>query len=159
MIRPATLSDIPDIIRMGTEFMQTVEPYTIWTPQPAVLAETARTLITTPQQIILLAEMSGQVVGMLGAAIYRHPLSGEPTATEIMWWVSPAWRGGVGVRLFHAFEQWAGENGAVVVQMGAPSSTVERLYQRRGYTRMDVGYYKYLAICDRNHYTTEENIP
>jgi hypothetical protein len=78
----------------------------------------------------------GALVGMIGVVIVPHLVSGLPTASEVFWWVEPDARG-VGLRLLRAAEGWAKENGAMVMQLVAPSSRAEQLYTRLDYRRLE----------------------
>jgi hypothetical protein len=78
---------------------------------------------------------------MIGIVAYRHPLSGVPTAGEVMWWLDPSARGG-GLALLRHAERWAAETGAEQIQMIAPAANarVGRLYARRGYRPLETSY-------------------
>lgn len=39
------------------------------------------------------AEQDGTLVGALGVLLHPHWLFGRPVASQIAWWVEPAWRG------------------------------------------------------------------
>jgi len=157
MIRLATMDDVPRLVEMGVEFMCSVPPYSAWTPKPEVLETTARAMIQSEAQDVFVADMSGGVVGMLGVATYRHPLTGELTATEMFWWVSPAWRGRTGLALLRAAERWAASHGAGRLQMIAPNPDVARIYEQRGYEALsEITYHKAIVIPECNDYTTQE---
>lgn len=88
---------------------------------------------------LLVAEVDGTVVGMLGIALIVHPLSGDLYASELFWWVDPGTPAGTGLRLLAAGERWAQERGAVAMHMAALASNpaVDRIYERRGYVPRD----------------------
>ena len=43
---------------------------------------------------------------MIGLLLFENPITGEPTVSELFWWVEPEARGS-GVRLLKRAEQWA----------------------------------------------------
>ena len=92
----------------------------------------AKMLISQDHGLVLVADVDGDVVGMIGMMIYPHHLSGEPTAGEICWWVDPPYRG-CGKQLLLAAEAWALVRGAKIVQMMAPTPEVGQIYQKCGY--------------------------
>lgn len=142
-VRFATAEDVPDMVAMGTRFLRTIYAGLI-VGDEATMTALAHGLLANPDGVWLLAERQGVLVGMLGGLAYRHPMSGEPTAAELCWWVQPEARG-CGLRLLKRFEQWAREKGAVVLQMIAPTAETETLYQRLGFDRVEVTYQRRLS--------------
>lgn len=85
--------------------------------------------------------------GGIGAVICPDLNNGQLTAVECFWYVKPGNRGD-GLRLLRAYEQWARTAGAVRIVMVhlcslAPDS-LGRLYERRGYKKVEVNYIKNL---------------
>jgi hypothetical protein len=81
---------------------------------------------------------------MIGLTRFRQPGTGAVTAGELMWWMDPAARG-AGVALLKQAEAWATDVGATSLLMQAPTERVARLYEHRGYRRMEVTYRRPLA--------------
>lgn len=142
-IRLATEADVDAIVAMGARFLDTVYAQKIHANADA-LAQLARLLLASADGVIYVAEHAGAVVGMMGLLRYMHPMSGEPTVTEVMWWMDPEARG-AGVRLFRVGETWARAQGATVIQMIAPSPAVERFYARVGYEPVERTYQRRIA--------------
>lgn len=94
--------------------------------------------------VVLVAEGTSGLIGMLGAAVTPHLVTGELCGSEFFWWVRPDARGTVGVRLLRAAEAWAKTAGATSMLMVAPDERVERLYERLGYSRLEVAYQRRL---------------
>jgi RimJ/RimL family protein N-acetyltransferase len=141
-IRHARPSDVPDAVRMGLAFRAAYAPRL--RENPAQMATIARWLMEPPNALFVV-DLDGAVVGMLGLALVRHPLSDDLYASELFWWLDPPYRKGrPGLGLLEAAETWATQQGAVAMHMIALESNpaVGRLYARRGYTARDVTWEK-----------------
>jgi len=108
------------------------------------MAQTVDLLLTSPIGRIYVAERKGDVVGMIGGLLFRHPITGEATVSELFWWVEPEHRG-IGIRLLKRAEQWAEEVGAVRMHMVAPTTDVGQMYLRLGYSPLETTYQKALS--------------
>lgn len=144
-IRFAGHRDIPALIQMGQHFHSS-SPYANLVPLDlATVERTGRTLIDGEDSAIIIA-LSGEqridihAVGMLGLAVYSHPISGVRVASELFWWVEPEFRGHTGLKLLRLAEKWAVSRGAKVLQMIAPTVQTEQLYNRLGYTKVETSY-------------------
>lgn len=142
-IREATTADVDALVAMGERFLGSVYARKIHANADALRALSVG-LLASPDAVIYVAELAGAVVGMMGLMRYTHPMSGELTASEVMWWVDPERRGS-GVRLFRVGEAWATQSGVTVIQMIAPSPEVERFYERVGYEPVERTYQRRLA--------------
>ena len=148
-IRAATLADVDTIVAMGLRFQATTSYAAHLRATAATLRTLAIGLVTnTDAAVILLLEDGAQVVGMLAASLYVHPMSAEIIGTEVCWWVEPAARGGRGaLRLVRAAEAWARDRGAVVMQMMAPAggdADVGRFYEVLHYAPIETHYQRRL---------------
>lgn len=142
-IREATSGDVDALVAMGTRFLGSVYAQKIRANADA-LRQFSLGLLASHDAVIYVAERHGAVVGMMGLMRYVHPMSGELTASEVMWWVDPEHRG-CGVRLFRVGEAWATAPGVTVIQMIAPSPDVERFYARVGYEPVERTFQKRVA--------------
>lgn len=131
-IYQATVSDIPRIVAMGTDFLRSSDYRHTYLESPAHIAALAQRLIESPEGDVLLLVVADRIVGMIGIMAYDHFISGQRTAGEVVYWVDPSARGN-GLRLLRAAEQWARTQGAEVMQMISPTPRVDELYQRLGY--------------------------
>jgi GNAT superfamily N-acetyltransferase len=112
---------------------------------PEESAKLALSVMNIPNGKILLAEESGQVIGLLGFIIYPHYFSGEITAGEIMWYVEPEFRKSfTALALLRKAESMARAAGAKRMQFTAPSDEVGDAYKALGYQRLEVSYQKVL---------------
>jgi GNAT superfamily N-acetyltransferase len=144
MTRMATRRDIPRLVEMGQHFLDSTVYRGLIGRNTSQMAATASMLIDSPDGCVVVAERSGVVVGMLGALVFTHHISGERVGGEVFWWVEPEHRG-CGVRLLKASETWARARGAVRMQMIAPTPDVGALYQRMGYAAVETTYQRSLV--------------
>lgn len=144
-IREATDADVPPIVAMAQAFLRET-PYGQHMPtRPEALAAFAGRLIMSPDGVILVAPQPyGDLAGMIALWSYLHPMSGEVVASELVWWVNPAARGSLGVRLVRRAEAWARAKGAVVLQMIAPTHAprVGEFYRALGFDEIETSYQK-----------------
>lgn len=92
-------------------------------------------------------EIDGKLAGGFGGMIHPDMNDGELVAQEAFWYVIKEHRGGMqGVRLKHAFEDWAAMKGAKRILMThLKCSMPEKLkafYERQGYREMETTYVK-----------------
>jgi GNAT superfamily N-acetyltransferase len=144
VIRLATLSDVDAIVAMGLAFLRQSDYRTHIAENPDQMRVLAHHLLNSPDGAFFVADHDGRLVGVLGIIAYAHHMSGERTAGELVWWVDPAKRG-IGLRLLKAAEQWAKDQGAVTLQMIAPTEDVERLYTRLGFSPVERTYQRRIA--------------
>ena len=122
MIRPATGSDVLPIVGMIERLRAAVDG-----PIPVDRAHTAAvvaSLIADPDALVLVSD-AGFIAGRLTPTI----INPAPIAQEFGWWAAD----GSGLRLLRAFERWAAERGAMLVQLstGPAGPDLARLGYRR----------------------------
>lgn len=142
-LRMATETDADALVAMGIKFLHTVYADKI-RPSAEAMRKFSLGLMLSPNAEIFIAESHNEPIGMIGLMRYEHPMSGEVTVSEVMWWMDPAHRG-AGMRLFRLGEAWAKDRGAAVIQMIAPSPEVERFYGRVGYEPVERTYQRRIA--------------
>jgi GNAT superfamily N-acetyltransferase len=143
VIREATADDIPALVRMGMQFSDTVYADRM-DAQPEAIAGSLVSLLDSEIGQVFVSVRSGQVTGVIVLVRFVQPFSGQVTVSELAWWVDPGARGH-GVRLLQRAEQWAKEQGAVWLQVAAPSEAVGRLYERMGFEPLEVAYQRRVA--------------
>jgi GNAT superfamily N-acetyltransferase len=136
-IRDAVLADVPEIVAMGQHFIATTAYQGRITGDPAQMAALVTRLIAEEDGIVLVAQGAYGLVGMIGALIYPHPITGERVCAEFFWWVDATARGRLGIQLLARLEAWARAQGAKAILMIAPSAPIARIYQARGYTPLE----------------------
>lgn len=91
----------------------------------------------------------GEIQGALGATISEPLHSSHKAAVEVFWYVLPtARKGGLGkgiaMRLFKAFERWAGVMGAQRIvtcnRLCLQSEALSRIYRKLGYQAFETYY-------------------
>lgn len=142
MVREAVRADIPRLILMGLHFIRSGSYGRHLDENPDALFDTMLRLIDS-EDAILLVQGEDKPTGMIGALVYRHPLSYQAFFSELFWWVEPEHRGN-GLALKHHAEQWGKDRGAPHSIMVSPNDRVSRLYERLGYTKIETHYIKAL---------------
>lgn len=143
MIRLASEKDIPRLVELGSLSL-TDGPYAgKIKDNPEQAAVLALQVIRDRQGEVIVDEENGQIVGLLGYAVFPHYYTGEKTAAEIMWYVMPEFRKSfIGVALFRRAEAEARKAGCVTMQMSAPTEAVGKAYEAMGYRALEVAYFK-----------------
>lgn len=135
-IRSASLVDLEALLSMGERFVADTSYRDHLSLSMNAVSALASQLIGGPQSEIFVADAAGSPVGMLGAVVFTHPMSGQRTAGEMFWWVEPSFRG-AGIGLLREFLRWGKSQGADVVQMVAPTEDIARIYQRFGFAEVE----------------------
>lgn len=146
MIREAQSEDVPAIVRLGSQSLIDGPYAGLLKDTPEQSAEFALTIIAASKGKILVYESDdGKVSGLIGFIIFPHYFTKEPTATEIMWYVSPEERkGGAAIKLLWEAEKEAKSMGATWMGMSAPNAEVGKLYERFGYKAAETTFLKEL---------------
>lgn len=137
MIRVATVDDLPEIGRLGAEFLA-ASPHAWIGLDPEAFATFAAQMIE--HGVIYLSED-----GMIGGII--TPFFFNPTVTtgaELFWF---ARKEGRALRL--AFQVWAKERGAACVTCAGlvndREPTIRKVYERAGYAASEIAFMKRFA--------------
>ncbi len=132
--------DIPRIVEMGLHFAGSDYARYLRSDSESISAFAASAM-SNPEMTIFVAEHDHHLVGMLGGMVYVHPMSGERTGVELCWWMEPQARGGRdAIRLVRAFEQWASDLNAAVLQLVSPNTHVGEFYATIGYQPVETTY-------------------
>lgn len=88
-------------------------------------------------------------VGMVWAEGVKQPWTTVRIASEVVWWVAPAWRASRrGLELLGAYEDWAKLQGYQILingLHGASKELLEPIYLRRNYQPIETYYIKELT--------------
>lgn len=143
-IRGALPRDLPCIVEMGREFYsQTSYPSSGVMFDDTTFADTIAKLATSEESVILVAEIGGEVVGMIAATSNKHWLNASHrVGHEVFWWVDPCYRTTkAGSMLIDEIERWAQQVGCKVFCVCSTATlkpkALDRLYRRRGYVPYD----------------------
>lgn len=145
MIREAVATDIPEIVRLGSESLKAGPYKDMLKDSPEHSAKLALQVITNADGRVLLLEENGKVVGLLGFLIFPHYFTGEKTASEIMWFVEEHHRCSFGaIALLRCAERKARELGAKHMGLTAPNEDIAKIYTVAGYKPVETSYMKEL---------------
>lgn len=137
MIRDATESDLPELLKWGADFAASIDLPGGYVPEDA--EGMFRQLIEIG--ILLIAPGCGAV----GALVHPSPYNkSHLTGQELFWWVDPASRGaGTGKGLFEALQASVRASGAGSFTMSTLGNhAIGQLYEAHGYRHTDRNYTK-----------------
>ena len=147
-IRKATALDIPALLSMGRAMHAESPRFSPLSYSDVKVYELIDHLFRTPKAGgILVAEHSGEVVGMVVFFVAEHFFGGDKFASDLCVYVTPEYRGGSAfTRLVYAFEKWADDLGVTEkllgVSTGIHTEQTVRMLERLGYERYCVGLKK-----------------
>ena len=146
MIRKAIYADVETLAAMGHRFIEYSAHGGLVSPAEDDLRDSIRRVIDCG--VVFVAEIQGEIVGFIYAAmstVWFSPMS--KVAIELAWWIDESHRGGTSaIRLVHAYESWAKEQGASVITMsdliinGSPSAGT--ILARMGYVMSERSHVK-----------------
>lgn len=145
----ATEDHREDVIRMSREFHQE-SPYKDFEYDEDKVNETISGFLDDDgsNKILVLAEVSGRIVGMIAALSYELYFNTDKVSCELMWWVDHEARKKyptLGPKLLEAYEFWAKKVGCKTAQVvSIEDKILERFYRKRGYTKAEKTFWKEL---------------
>ena len=125
-IRPAAVADLPAIVKMGCEFLETTSYKAIATPDPERIFDLIAGMMLNPNNIVLVADKDGVAVGLIAMYIVPNHVTGTLMAGEVVWWVNPDARG-CGSKLLAAAEQWAKDQATPLTPVASHLPSVDDL--------------------------------
>lgn len=140
MMRPAALEDVPALVELG-RLMHAESPRWSRLPYSAErVSSTLRTLIESPDGLVLVADRSGKLVGGILGLMSWDWMSDQRTAQELALFMLPEYRGSITpCRLVAGLVAWAKIKGAQWIEAGVSTGvSVERtarLYEALGFER------------------------
>lgn len=140
-IRHARIEDGPAIVALG-HFMHAESPrYRDAVYSEARCLSTFESLMGNEFGVVLVATDDEELIGMMVGFVMPPFFSEGLTASEMVLYVAPKWRGSsVAPRLVWTFEHCAQEKGAteisVGVSTGVDADRTTKFYQHLGYTLM-----------------------
>jgi len=138
MIRAATARDLPALVRMAGDFIAATAtglPF-----DADYLDSSFRAMIAAPDRLVLVLDING-ACGVLCAAAARSPWAPVAIASEMGFWIDPPHRGRWGLRLLHAYLDWARGMGCGRAGMVAfANNPLDRLYQKAGFRLSELTY-------------------
>jgi N-acetylglutamate synthase-like GNAT family acetyltransferase len=116
--------------------------------QLMVMAKAYQLLTVLAEDVFLVAEEEGKILGVIGGKIcpnFWDP--SENHLAELFWWVAPEHRkGSMGLKLMDAFEEVGRilKVTSVVMVSTTLTPTLKDVYERKGYTLFEESYRKVL---------------
>ena len=143
MTRQLPIDELDKLLPLAEKFYASSEALKEFRPE--AFKHNWTTFISNDLGVIFVLEEEGRVIGAIGGIKAPDVNSGDPVATEFFWFVAEGSRGG-GIALLRKFEGWAREQGCKRITMAFLSDLmpgkVKALYERLGYTEMEVHYTK-----------------
>ncbi len=133
IVRPASLDDLPRLMGYAAEFLS-YHPLTSQFPRDMAAVETMLRRMIEGEDAALLVHDRGAIGGVI-APLWCSP--GVQVANELFWWSETN-----GLALMRAFEVWANEHGAQVVNMVMIMGRrdVSPIYDRAGYMPIELSF-------------------
>lgn len=128
-MRRATEADIPRIVDMVEALRASVEgPLPVHRPWTSALL---KRLIVDPKALVLVTDG-----GFIAALLEPTIINPNPVAMELGWWSTDR----SGLKLLKALEQWAWENGAILVKLSTAPRGLD--LSRFGYRATELAWVK-----------------
>lgn len=139
MIKIAAAEDIELVFGLAMKFLA-ASPYKDLGDEGRIL-DIVQDFVLSPKEekIVLLYEDKA----FLAAAITKFPFGIESVATEVAWYVDPAYqKKGIGDQLITAFEYWADKLGVKVKTLAFMDKDLTEYMKKKGYVPYETVHYK-----------------
>lgn len=154
-IRPAVAEDAPDILGLVQRFLASTRYGEVLPYSPEALGALLALCVEQEAGFVHLGQTETKPgvwksVAIIGAISGAHPITGQGTIEELIWWVDPEARTTrLGYRLLGSLEDWGRHKGHSMLKMVAPvepdgTCPVGAFYQRLGYVPLEVVHFKRL---------------
>lgn len=150
-IRMATIDDAPALTTMAQKFVAYGSHWSAFRVTDEEMQINIESMLTSDAIKCIVAEVNGDVVGMIAFALVGAWFSPSVTiASELAWWVEDRARGTtVAIRLVRAYEQWASDHNAKLVAMSSlvvdAEDKVGNMLKRIGYEASEITHVKGIA--------------
>lgn len=137
MIRNATREDLPALVDLSRQMVQESPRYSRLTFAPWKLEHLLGALIDSPDGFVMVADLEGELVGVMAAMVSDHWMAVERMASDFGLFILPGYRGGTSaMRMVRAYLEWARARGAAEITLGistdVQSEQTARFYQSLG---------------------------
>lgn len=141
VIRPARPAERFQVVALARDFHAASGiPFAF---DPAHASRAAQDHIECPHKLCLVLEAGGRLRGCLAASWAVSPLSPVRIASELIFWVDPAFRGRPPMRMIAAYEAWArGEGCAAIGLAGLNDPRVSRFFGAAGFELIENEFLK-----------------
>lgn len=132
--------DIPEVLPLLRKFQEEHSPWESFVDE--VASRNLELLAFDDKGILLAAVQDNSVVGVLAATKTQSLFSYETHTQELAFFVEPEYRKSkIAATLFSLYEKWA-EGVADGTGAHCIDERVGKLYERKGYHRVETGYFK-----------------
>jgi GNAT superfamily N-acetyltransferase len=151
VIRDSRKEDIPKLLQLGLKMAQEAPEYVDCGYDEQKVEQLLISLQESASGIVLVAEDSGQIIGMLLGGVAEYFFSREIYAFDLAVYVTPEKRGSRHfLQLIKHFERWCIELGVPTIKLGiSTGNQVGEIYTRLGYEKTGELFRKNLggALC------------
>jgi GNAT superfamily N-acetyltransferase len=137
-IREMAHHDVDKVLELG-QAMHEESYFSFLTFNREKLLKLWASIMDYPQMYCgLVAETDDEIIGLFVGGVSPHWFSDELFASDMALYVTPSHRGSsAGVRLLKAYDKWATESGAKVINLGISTNVnqdrTQKLYHKLGY--------------------------
>lgn len=144
-IREGTLDDLENIRVLLSEF-HNISPFSTIEVDQDKATEFIQKSIIDDNCKTFIATLNGTIVGIIIGTIQEFPFSREKNAQEIVWYVTPRYRGYVGKELYRVFAEWCYKQDVSVISMATPydNYSLKEFYVSQGYVPVEDVYMFYV---------------
>lgn len=142
MVRSATAADIDRLIELGRAMHEESSTYSRLAFDEPRLRELLGRMIenTHDDAFVVVAEVSGHIVGFMLAMVSAHWMSSDLVASDLALYVQPnCRRHGVARDMIAAYVAWSIKSGAALIlaatSVGGKIDATEQLYVGEGFTK------------------------
>lgn len=144
-IRKAVTRDKLAVHQMVLDFL--TESKNPLTTSYARMDEGFDAIMSSPNGVLYVAEVKGEVVGMVAAVLAPSLFSEDNIAVELLWYMKPEYRTARGAfKLMDKYEEWARAKNVKVASMTDTHqlADLQKLYERKGWMLSEKTYIKVL---------------
>lgn len=145
MIRIATENDIPSIKEIIKEFIDEAPSFFVYNEE--YIERNIFHCVFDEDGLALVMEKDDDVQGILLGIVSTHPMFGTSVATELAWYVRPAYRKGrEPIKLMVGFMEWSQFKGTDYILTADISGlgSHAKLYDKLGFTDAEHTYFRKL---------------
>ncbi len=131
-IRSARQDEVHSVLARAKDFYEVSGLPLPFDPVHASVA--VSDFINDPNKLVLVLATETGVQGVLAATVSASPLFPVLVAQEVIWWITPAYRGRAALEMIDDYCEWADAKGCAAVGMaGLNDHRVARLYRMAGF--------------------------
>lgn len=149
MIRRATLNDTLPVLSLLRE-AHSAALAKFFEFDAAMAERQFTTHLASPESICLVYEADNEPRGIFVGVATNYPSGPVKLAIEVVFWVSPQYRGSAWIRIMREFETWAADNGCAFTSISSKQDErFSSALERRGYAPAETHYLR--PVPSSNH--------